>query len=84
MENTQTNFKQCNICEDTEATSFCPQCFCYYCDDCYKPVHNKKKNKNHKKETIDDNIPIDTWCPDHKKNAISLFCLDEKGKLYYK
>ena len=52
MENMQTNFKQCNICEDTESTIFCPQCFCYYCDDCYKPVHNKKKIKIIKKKQL--------------------------------
>ena len=40
-----------------------------------------KGNKEHKKEVIDYNVPIDTWCPLHEKNAINLFCLDEKGNI---
>ena len=80
MEINQKNFKQCDICKDTEATSLCPQCFNYYCEGCFKQVHDKKKNKDHKKEAIDYNVPIDTRCPDHDKNPINLFCLDEKGK----
>ena len=78
METNQKNFKQCDMCKDTEATSLCPQCFSYYCDGCYKQVHERKKNKDHKKEPIDFNVPIDTWCPQHEKNAINLFCIDEK------
>ena len=75
--------KQCDICKVNEAICLCPQCFSYYCDSCYKPVHDLKENKDHIKASIDYNVPIDIWCPDHKKNAINLFCLDEKGKIYY-
>ena len=46
----QKNYKQCEMCEDTEATSLCPQCFFYYCDGCYKQVHENKKKSAHKKE----------------------------------
>ena len=80
METNQKNYKKCEICRDVEATSLCPQCFCYYCDKCFKFVHESNNNKAHKKEAIDYNVPIDTWCPQHKKNEINLFCLDEKGK----
>ena len=82
MENKQKNFKQCNMCKVVEATSLCPQCFCYYCDECYKPVHGRKENKDHKKEAIDYNVPIDTRCPDHDMVPTNLFCIDEKGKIY--
>jgi len=78
MEIKQKNFKQCDVCKADEATSLCPQCFSYYCDKCFKCVHEKKENIEHKKEAIDYNVPIDTWCPDHDKVAINLFCLDEK------
>ena len=80
MEISQKNFKQCDICKEREATCLCHQCFSYYCDNCFKPAHEGSKNKDHKKEKIDDFIPIDTRCPDHKGNNINLFCLDEKGK----
>ena len=82
MEKIQKNYKTCDMCKVSEATSLCPQCFSYYCDDCYKVVHNKQKNKDHKKEPIDYNVPIDTRCPDHNTIPINLFCLDEKGKIY--
>ena len=48
MENKQKNYKQCDMCKFVEATSLCPQCFCYYCDGCFKQVHSVKENKEHK------------------------------------
>ena len=81
MENNQKNYKKCDICKVNEATSLCQKCFSYYCDECYKLVHSRQNNKEHKKEAIDYNVPIDTWCPQHEKNTINLFCLDEKGIL---
>ena len=80
MEINHKNYKQCDICKVDEATSLCLQCFSYYCDGCYKQVHEKKENKEHKKEAIDYNVPIDTRCPEHSGNNINLFCIDEKGK----
>ena len=71
--------KQCDICKAKEATSLCPQCFSYYCDKCFKCVHEEDKNKAHKKEKIDYFVPIDTRCPEHEGDNISLFCVDEKG-----
>ena len=62
-------FKLCDICK-INATSLC-----------FKFVHDKKVNLNHKKENIDPFIPIDLKCPDHPQHIMSLFCLDEKGNL---
>ena len=75
------NIKLCEIC-GIEASSLCLQCISYFCDDCFKYVHDKKINLNHKKENIDYFIQIDTKCPDHPKIPITLFCVDEKGKIY--
>jgi len=83
MEINQKNFKQCDMCKDKEAISLCPQCFSYYCDVCHKAVHENTKNSQHKKEKIDYNVPIDTRCPEHEKIVINLFCVDEKGNIYY-
>ena len=82
MEKNQKNYKKCDICKVNEATILCPPCFSYYCDKCHKCVHEIKENKDHKKEPIDYNVPIDTRCPEHSGNNINLFCLDEKGKIY--
>ena len=79
MEINQKNYKQCDMCKVKEAKSLCPQCFCYYCDNCFKCVHDEKENSDHKKEKIDYFVPIDTHCPEHKRNPLNLFCLDEKG-----
>ena len=77
----QKNIKQCEICKDEEATTLCIDCYSYFCEVCYKCVHDRKKNSGHKKEKIDLFVPIDTMCPEHKKDAMSLFCIDEKGNI---
>ena len=82
MEN-QKNSKQCEICKDEEATSLCLDCYNYFCEACYKFVLDRKKNSNHKKEKIDLFLPIDIMCPEHGRNSMNLFCVDEKGNLYY-
>ena len=74
MEVKQKNFKQCDMCKAKEATSLCPQCFSYYCDNCFKPVHENEKKKEHKKEKIDYFVIIDTRCPEHDKILIN-FCV---------
>ena len=79
MELNQVNYKQCDMCKAKEASSLCPQCFSYYCDGCFKQVHEASKNKEHKKEKIDYFMPIDTRFPEHEGDNITLFCLDEKG-----
>ena len=56
----QYNCKICDMCKVNEAKSLCHQCFSYYCDGCYKQVHDIKENKEHKKEKIDTYVPIDT------------------------
>ena len=79
MEKNKSIIKKCEICE-IEATSICLKCMSYYCDDCFKYVHEKETKAQHKKEKIDYFIPIDTKCPEHPTVPINLFCLDEKGK----
>ena len=37
-----------------------------------------------KKEKIDPYIPIDLKCPQHPRVSNNLFCIDEKGKKFYK
>ena len=47
-----TNFKKCELCKDN-ATSLCFQCYMYLCDSCFKFIHDKPANNQHKKEKID-------------------------------
>ena len=72
--------KLCEICGET-AKNLCLSCSNYYCELCYKFVHEKKKNINHKKEVIDPFIPFDTKCPEHPKVPINLFCEDDQGMI---
>ena len=78
MEKNKSGIKYCDIC-GSNATSLCYECLQYFCDSCYKLIHDKPKNSEHKKELIDPFVPIDLKCPDHPKNALSLFCQDEKS-----
>lgn len=77
MEKNKSKIKECNIC-GTNATCLCFKCILYFCDSCYKLIHDKQKNANHKKEPLDPYIPIDLKCPDHPIIPITLSCLNEK------
>ena len=75
----QKNIKLCEMCKDEEAATLCLDCRCYICEACFKFIHDRKKNNNHRKEKIDLFIPIDTKCPEHEGTPMNLFCIDEKG-----
>ena len=68
----------CEICGSI-ATSLCVKCTAYYCDSCYKLIHNQKDKAEHKKDKINYVIPIETKCLNHPKYPKELFCVDEKG-----
>ena len=42
------NQKNCEICE-SDATNLCLTCQNYYCESCFKLIHDKKQ-KSHKKK----------------------------------
>ena len=71
--------KICEICKSS-ATCLCFQCNFYLCESCFKTIHDKKANSEHKKEKIDPFVPIDIKCPEHPQHLMYLFCSDEKGK----
>ena len=79
MEKIKKNCLKCKIC-GVDATNVCLECLNYFCDTCFKYVHDKKINYQHKKEKIDYFVPINIYCPEHPKNLLNLFCIDEKGK----
>ncbi len=81
MEEKQKNYKLCDICK-SQAIYLCMECIInYYCESCYKYIHDIGDNKNHKREKIDYFVPIDTRCPEHPKVPLDLFCIDEKGNI---
>ena len=83
MENQQNNFKYCEICK-SQAKYLCLECLNnYYCESCYKFIHDKGDNNSHKKETIDYFVPIDIKCLTHLKNNLDLFCCEQKGNIYF-
>lgn len=80
MEAINNNLKKCEICEE-EITNFHLENKKYYCDECYKYIHNKKTKKNHNKGKLDNLTPIGNKCPDHPDNLLNLFCIDEKSNI---
>ena len=80
MEDNQKNYKQCDICK-SEANFICLEWKSnYFCDSCYKFIHEKKNNSNHVKEAIDYFFPIETKCSEHQNNPLNLFCIEDKSK----
>ena len=79
MEKNSKLIKPCNICEN-DATCLCFDCLNYFCESCYKLIHDKKK-KEHKKEKADPFVPIEIKCPEHPNGIMDFFCIQEKGKI---
>ena len=71
--------RTCELCKE-KATNICFECSFYLCDSCFKFLHEKKANLEHKKEDIDPFVNIDINCPEHPKNQMNLFCIEEKSK----
>ena len=80
MKENAKNIKTCDIC-GKDATCLCYNCINYFCDSCYKMIHEKEYNFQHKKEVIDPFLPVELKCPLHTKNPLNLFCIEEKGKI---
>ena len=78
MENNQDKKKLCEIC-DSNATNICLKCFAYFCESCYKTIHTKRRNNEHRKDKIDYLVPIETKCLEHPKYPKEIFCKDEKS-----
>ena len=77
MEKNKNLIKKCGICE-ADAICLCFECLDYFCESCYKFIHEKKK-KSHKKERIDPYVPPEIKCSEHKRGILDMFCVDEKG-----
>ena len=70
--------KSCEICIKSDATCLCYECNSYFCERCYKVIHEIKDDPKHKKEIIDLFVPIDLKCSEHPKDRLNLFCIDDK------
>ena len=79
MKKLSSLIKKCEIC-GLNSTCLCFQCIEYFCDSCFKFIHDKELNSGHKKENIDPYAPIDLKCLEHPKSLNNLFCIDEKVK----
>ena len=73
--------KKCDFCM-SEASLICFQCKKYYCDKCFKIIHDIKKDMSHEETKINPYLSIDFFCPEHKEYPLELFCLNDKGKFY--
>ena len=79
MEQNTRLMKKCEICGES-SSCLCFQCLEYFCESCFKLIHDKKLNSTHKKEIIDPFVPIDLKCSEHPTVPNNLFCIDEKVK----
>ena len=82
MEQKPLNKKICEYC-GIDASCLCFECLEYFCDSCFKLIHEKKLRTPHKKEDIDPYIPFDLKCRNHPNIQNNLFCTDEKSKLLF-
>ena len=73
--------KKCDICKNN-ATIICYDCSFYLCDTCFEFIHKNNVNSEHKNEPIEPFISFDIRCPEHPKIPMSLFCVNEKSKIY--
>ena len=73
--------KKCDICKNN-ATTICYDCSFYLCNSCFEFIHQKNRNLEHKNEPITSFISFDIRCPEHPKIPLSLFCTEEKSKIY--
>ena len=73
------SFRECEICK-LNAACLCYKCNSYFCEKCFKLIHDNQKDSTHKKEIIDPFFPVDFKCPHHPDHPIYLFCIDDKGK----
>ena len=69
---------ECSFC-NSNANLLCFKCNNYFCEKCFKIIHDLPKNSNHKKESIDLFVPIDIKCSEHPEHPYFLFCLKEKS-----
>ena len=81
MEKKLSNKKICEYC-GIDASYLCFDCCEYFCDSCYKMVHDKKLKSQHNKENIDPFIPFNLKCRNHPNFPNNLFCVDEKSKIF--
>ena len=72
-------YKQCGICK-SPANFICFDCSTnFYCEKCFKTIHNKTNNLFHPKFEIDYFIQAKTLCQEHPTIPLNLFCLTENG-----
>ena len=74
--------KKCQICKEIP-TYLCYDCKNYYCDKCFKFIHDIQVNPNHKREKIDSLIQVEFKWFEHPEHPICLFCAEEKDKTIF-
>ena len=69
--------KSCEICIKSDATCLCYECNSYFCESCYKVIHDIKDEPKHKKENK-IYLFLLIKCSEHPLDRLNLFCLDDK------
>lgn len=82
MADNLTRLKKCDSCI-SESFWICFQCKKYYCDKCYKIIHDLKSDNPHEKTKINPYLSIDFFCPNHQEYPLELFCFNDKGNFHF-
>eukprot|EP00656_Telonema_subtile_P020625 TRINITY_DN21715_c0_g1_i1.p1 TRINITY_DN21715_c0_g1~~TRINITY_DN21715_c0_g1_i1.p1 ORF type:complete len:432 (+),score=68.77 TRINITY_DN21715_c0_g1_i1:152-1447(+) len=63
----------CANCEHAEATKYCFECNCDYCDNCAEIAHRAKVHRDHKLAPVGDPRPVTATCVEHR-SRLDLLC----------
>ena len=69
---------KCGLCGEI-AKKLCLDCNNYFCESCFKFIHEKKNNVGHKNEEIDLFIPFEARCSIHPDIPMNYFVLLKKN-----
>ncbi len=65
-------YKKFEMCK-LKARNLSLDCMNYYCESCYKLIHEKEATIHHLNEKSDYFIPFDTKCKEHPSNPLAYF-----------
>lgn len=69
----------CEGCGNVQATCFCTECNCYFCESCSSAVHSLNVFKCHERIPVEKEPVPEPQCSEHPHEKLTLFCNDCQG-----